>query len=167
MRHGLTCAFVVGCIIRVLLLALAFVVGESGRIAQGKRDNKFSALQTLDELTAMVDQETKNLAKRAAKVALGQECSAGSAAVTGSLVLASSGKGQSTTPQKGSRGRKHATDAYSAIEIVEGSSKKTALNDINLAFIMWGHSQKVQVAGVLVLAVRLPISACFVPVIFS
>ncbi len=31
---------------------------------------------------------------------------------------------------------------------VSGTHRKSALDDINVALILWGHSQKIQIAGV-------------------
>ncbi len=42
-------------------------------------------------------------------------------------------------------GRKLASDA---IEVVTNGPRKTALTDICMEYILWGHSQKIQIQGV-------------------
>ena len=80
--------------------------------------------------------------KRAQKIAGG-----GDSAEVGDkgLSIVASKLGSSSTPNKGGRGKK---GAVVLVEIAEGSQKKSALQDINLPFILWGHTQGYQLAGV-------------------
>ena len=109
---------------------------------QGARPNKFAALHTLQDLEGLVDTEKKALARRAAKVVQGTGGAAPDQSDDVSMVMASSGVLK--TPKK--REGKKAGGADDVVEIT-GVSRKSKLDDINLAFIMWGHSQKPQIAG--------------------
>jgi hypothetical protein len=98
---------------------------------QGLRANKFATLRTLSEIRVLADREIDNVRKKAKVIAVG---------VAG-------GKGDSGTKRKGSMlaaGGKKPRGALPEDEDVEHREK----NSINVPFVLWGFSQKKQVAGV-------------------
>ena len=99
----------------------------------------------------MIDIEKKNLSRRARNVETGIEEQPAAAAAAGSMIM-----NAVTTPQKqqmkravaGPRQKAAADGAVELIDESTPSAKRSAIKDINYDYIMWGHSQKVQLAGV-------------------
>jgi hypothetical protein len=82
-------------------------------------------MRTLDELRPLAEKALVNIAKKAEGIKNG-------------IVL----PGKRVTPKKRSQ------DEVEDVEI-EVSAKKSALGGLNYEYVLWGQSQKIQVAGAL------------------
>jgi hypothetical protein len=103
---------------------------------QGQRPNKFSVLKTLEEIRVLADKERIAIARRAAEAKSGSASSAGTSAAKR--------RSSDNTPL----GKKPRVDTETVDLSGVDSLQKGRVDGLDLAFIMWGHSQKIQVAGV-------------------
>ncbi len=103
-------------------------------LRQGQRSNKYVALKTLSDVRVLADKQLDLIKKKAAGIKAGiAEVAVGSTRKT---------SGRTTTPHKRSK-----TVMVDEPDL-ETPTKNSALRSINLAFIMWGNTQRVQIAGV-------------------
>jgi hypothetical protein len=117
------------------------------RFSEGGRANKFRVLKTLVEIGALAEKQIDFTQKKAGEVKNG---------------IADNGGGLKRKDgcragKDGKKGRHGTKDVDFEID-GPTSSRHAALDALNFPYILWGHSQKVQLAGVLALAQR--VQAC-------
>jgi hypothetical protein len=117
--------------------ASCHVLSELGFLVQGQRPNKFNVLRTLEDISELAELEKDNVKKKAALIKSGLAAKKETA-----------GAKRKGSALEGGKKRPRGADLPED-EDIEYVGKKTALD---IPFILWGFSQKVQVAGVRVLA---------------
>ncbi len=101
---------------------------------KGQRASRVKVLHTLGQLRILADQAKDIISKNKAQITQGLD---GKEAVAG---VKRKPNGSLVTPRKAAR--------LEDVKIEGARDKKSAIDGINLPYILWGNSQKVQVAGV-------------------
>jgi hypothetical protein len=126
-------------------LVVCIDVVVSPRSSQDLRPKRRPHAKTWEDIEELVSKEHKRVRERAAKQIGGASAGDGEQV---SLILA--GGVREGTPKKAKK--PVAKDAASITEIFDDDAKRTkpggVLGDIDFEYIMWGYSQKVQLAGV-------------------
>lgn len=126
-------------------LVVCIDVVVSPRSSQDLRPKRRPHAKTWEDIEELVSKEHKRVRERAATQIGGASAGDGEQV---SLILA--GGVREATPKKAKKPA--AKDAASITEIFDDDAKRTkpggVLGDIDFEYIMWGYSQKVQLAGV-------------------
>ncbi len=118
---------------RSIIYCTTACANEIARCSKGQRPDKFTKLKTIEDIGVLAEREAELIKQRAKVIAAGNAAGSGGQKTVGTLLNGS--------------GKKRRVGGEEVIE-VEISGKKSALDVLNLEFILWGHSQGAQVAGV-------------------
>jgi hypothetical protein len=122
---------------------IQFVVPLCRFVHQELRPKKRDKTLTIDEIDTLVKKEhlrVKGRSEQPGNTEAGHKSEA-----AGSMITAS---GEQETPSKGKRTVRDNKPTASVIEIIDDIGARSGLCEINFEYIMWGMSQKPQLAGV-------------------